>query len=194
MSDNKPKKDTWSLIKETAETEEERIRHADMELNTLKNEQVFYDKTVGAFIDGFGNKYFGKDVNERNNIVRAKAVVIIKENKIKDPHYVNRFMFSKNRKWKQPEEDVGEKDWAAPILPEEQKREKKESKKIYTVQPELALTRSEYDIISHFEEKKSTEIEKKEIPESVKEKSLYDGSGITHPDVLAINKALYGKD
>jgi len=139
MSDNKPKKDTWSLIKETAETQEERSRHADMELNTLKNEQVLYDKTLKAFVDGYGNKYSGNQVNEKNQLVRSKAIVIINENKIKDPHYVNKFMFSTNRKWKQPEDNIGEKDWATPQLPEEKTIKKIEIKKIYTIQPELKL-------------------------------------------------------
>jgi hypothetical protein len=84
MSDNKLKKDTWSLIKETAETEEDRIRHVDMELNTLKNEQVIYDKTLGTFLDGFGKKYSRNQADEQNSLVRMKALVIVKENKIKD--------------------------------------------------------------------------------------------------------------
>jgi len=137
MSDNKPKKDTWSLIKETAETQEERLNHADMELNSLKNEQVIHDKTLGTFVDGFGKKYSRNQADEQNSLVRMKALVIVKENKIKDPHYLEKFMFSKNRKWKR-EDNIEYQDLSATQLPQEKKINKK-----YTIQTELKLPTSE---------------------------------------------------
>ena len=120
--------ETWRLIRQSGENEEERKHYADFELRDLKKDQVMYDKTVGAFVDGRGNKFSGKAVNERNNLVRAKANLVLKELKVKDPNYINKFMFSKSRSWnEEPLDDPGESDWAHASLklPEELAEEKR---------------------------------------------------------------------
>ena len=63
----------WRLMKKAAETDQERLDIADTELRSLKREQVFFNKDKGAFTDDFGNIYHGKEVNDKNNLVRAKA-------------------------------------------------------------------------------------------------------------------------
>lgn len=148
-----PDKDTWSLIKETAETQEERLRHADMELNSLKNEQVIYDKTLGTFVDGFGKKYSRNQADEQNSLVRIKALVIVKENKIKDPNYLEKFMFSKDRKWKK-KENVEYKDLPATQLPQE-----KSIRKIFTAQRELKLPTPEENPIIQKQTKQEPSIQ-----------------------------------
>lgn len=127
----------WRLLKATAETEEERKHYADFELRDLKKEQVMFDKTLGAFVDGKGNKFSGNEVNHRNNIVRAKANLVIKEMKIKDPHYINKFMFDKSRTWNEDPIDEGEQDWAHESLklPEEIAEEKRKKFKKLTITP-----------------------------------------------------------
>ena len=85
----------WKLMKKAAETDQERLDIADTELRSLKREQVFFNKDRGAFTDDYGNIYHGKEVNDKNNLVRAKAIVILNENKIKIPFFIIIFMFSK---------------------------------------------------------------------------------------------------
>jgi len=117
----------WRLMKKAAETDQERLDIADTELRSLKREQVFFNKDKGAFTDDFGNIYHGKEVNDKNNLVRAKAVVILNENKIKTPNYVNKFMWSKSRDWKQDPINETQVDWATGLTPDE--NEKQEEKK-----------------------------------------------------------------
>jgi len=117
----------WRLMKKAAETDQERLDIADTELRSLKREQVFFNKDKGAFTDDFGNIYHGKEVNDKNNLVRAKAVVILNENKIKTPNYVNKFMWSKSRDWKQDPINETQVDWATGLTPD--KNEKQEEKK-----------------------------------------------------------------
>lgn len=117
----------WRLMKKAAETDQERLDIADTELRSLKREQVFFNKDKGAFTDDFGNIYHGKEVNDKNNLVRAKAVVILNENKIKTPNYVNKFMWSKSRDWKEEPIDETKIDWATGLTPDE--IERKEQKK-----------------------------------------------------------------
>ena len=117
----------WRLMKRAAETDQERLDIADTELRSLKREQVFFNKDKGAFTDDFGNIYHGKEVNDKNNLVRAKAVVILNENKIKTPNYVNKFMWSKSRDWKQDPINETQVDWATGLTPDE--NEKQEEKK-----------------------------------------------------------------
>ena len=112
----------WRLMKKAAETDQERLDIADTELRSLKREQVFFNKDKGAFTDDFGNIYHGKEVNDKNNLVRAKAVVILNENKIKTPNYVNKFMWSKSRDWKEEPIDETKIDWATGLTPDEIKR------------------------------------------------------------------------
>jgi len=123
----------WRLLKKAAETDQERLDIADTELRSLKREQVFYNKDRGAFTDDFGNVYHGKEVNDKNNLVRAKAVVILNENKIKIPNYVNKFMWSKSRDWKEEPIDETQIDWATGLTPDEierQEQKKQKSRKI----------------------------------------------------------------
>lgn len=117
----------WRLLKKAAETDQERLDIADTELRSLKREQVFYNKDRGAFTDDFGNIYHGKEVNDKNNLVRAKAVVILNENKIKIPNYVNKFMWSKSKDWKEEPIDETQIDWATGMTQDE--IERKEEKK-----------------------------------------------------------------
>lgn len=118
----------WRLLKKAAETDQERLDIADTELRSLKREQVFFNKDRGAFTDDYGNIYHGKEVNDKNNLVRAKAVVILNENKIKIPNYINKFMFSKSRSWKEEPIDETQIDWATGLTPDEIERQ--EQKKI----------------------------------------------------------------
>jgi hypothetical protein len=122
----------WKLLKKAAETDEERLDIADTELRSLKRDQVFFDKNRGAFTDDFGNVFHGKEVNDKNNLVRAKAVVILNENKIKIPNYINKFMWSKSRDWKKEPIDETQIDWATGMTPDEierQEQKKQKSKK-----------------------------------------------------------------
>ena len=121
----------WRLLKKSAETDQERLDIADTELRSLKREQVFYNKDKGAFTDALGNVYSGKEINDKNNLIRAKAVVILNENKIKIPHYVDKFMWSKNRDWKQDPIDETQVDWATGMTQDEieRKEEKKQKAK-----------------------------------------------------------------
>jgi hypothetical protein len=121
----------WRLMKKAAETDQERLDIVDTELRSLKREQVFFNKDKGAFTDDFGNIYHGKEVNDKNNLVRAKAVVILNENKIKIPHYVDKFMWSKNRDWKQDPIEETQVDWATGMTQDEidKKEERKQKAK-----------------------------------------------------------------
>ena len=130
----------WRLMKKAAETDQERLDIADTELRHLKREQVMYNKDKKAFTDDFGNVYQqGKEVNDKNNLVRAKAVVILNENKIKIPNYANKFMFSKSRDWKEEPINEDKVDWVTGISQES--LEKEESKK--RAQRELAKIKKE---------------------------------------------------
>ena len=121
----------WKLMKKIADTDQERLDIADTELRSLKREQVFYNKDKGSFTDDFGNVYHGQEINDKNNLIRAKAVVILNENKIKIPHYVNKFMWSKNREWKQDPINETQVDWATGMTQDEidKKEEKKQKAK-----------------------------------------------------------------
>jgi hypothetical protein len=119
----------WRLMKKAAETDQEKLDIADTELRSLKREQVFFNKDRGAFTDGFGNVYHGKEVNDKNNLVRAKAVVILNENKIKIPNYVNKFMWSKSRDWKEDPIDETQIDWATGLNPDEIERQEQKKQK-----------------------------------------------------------------
>ena len=119
----------WKLLKKAAETDEERLNIADTELRSLKREQVFFNKDKGAFTDDFGNVFHGNEVNDKNNLVRAKAVVILNENKIKIPNYINKFMFSKSREWKEEPIDETQIDWATGMTPDEIERQEQKKQK-----------------------------------------------------------------
>jgi len=123
----------WKLLKKAAETDEERLNIADTELRSLKREQVFFNKDRGAFTDDFGNIYHGKEVNDKNNLVRAKAVVILNENKIKIPNYINKFMFSKSKEWKEEPIDETQIDWATGMTPDEIERQEQKKQKAKNV-------------------------------------------------------------
>jgi len=71
----------------------------------------------------------GKFVNDKNNLVRAKAVVILNENKIKIPNYVNKFMWSKSRDWKEDPIDETQIDWATGLNPDEIERQEQKKQK-----------------------------------------------------------------
>ena len=130
----------WRLMKKAAETDQERLDIADTELRHLKREQVMYNKDKKAFTDDFGNVYQqGEEVNDKNNLVRAKAVVILNENKIKIPNYANKFMFSKSRDWKEEPINEDKVDWVTGMSQES--LEKEESKK--RAQRELAKIKKE---------------------------------------------------
>lgn len=119
----------WKLIKKAADTDEERLDIADTELRSLKREQVFYNKDKSSFTDDFGNVYHGQEINDKNNLIRAKAVVILNENKIKIPHYVNKFMWSKNREWKQDPINETQVDWATGMTQDENEKQEKKKQK-----------------------------------------------------------------
>jgi len=119
----------WRLMKKAAETDQERLDIADTELRSLKREQVFFNKDKGAFTDDFGNIYHGKEVNDKNNLVRAKAVVILNENKIKTPNYVNKFMWSKSRDWKEEPIDETKIYWATGLTPDEIERQEQKKQR-----------------------------------------------------------------
>lgn len=118
----------WRLMKKAAETDQERLDIADTELRSLKREQVTYNKEKKAFMDDYGNIYQqGKEVNDKNNYVRAKAVVILNENKITIPNYIDKFMFSKSRDWKEEPIDENKNDRVTALSQDE--IERKEQKK-----------------------------------------------------------------
>ena len=119
----------WKLMKKAADTDEERLDIADTELRSLKREQVFYNKDKGSFTDDFGNVYHGQEINDKNNLIRAKAVVILNENKIKIPHYVNKFMWSKNREWKQDPINETQVDWATGMTQDENEKQEERKQK-----------------------------------------------------------------
>lgn len=119
----------WKLMKKAADTDEERLDIADTELRPLKREQVFYNKDKGSFTDDFGNVYHGQEINDKNNLIRAKAVVILNENKIKIPHYVNKFMWSKNREWKQDPINETQVDWATGMTQDENEKQEERKQK-----------------------------------------------------------------
>jgi len=120
----------WQLMKKAAETDQERLDIADTELRALKREQVIYNKEKKAFTDDFGNTYQqGREVSDKNNYVRAKASVILNENKITIPNYVEKFMFSKNRNWKEEPIDETNIDWVTALTPDEIERQEKKKQK-----------------------------------------------------------------
>ena len=119
----------WKLMKKAADTDEERLDIADTELRSLKREQVFYNKDKGSFTDDFGNVYHGQEINDKNNLIRAKAVVILNENKIKIPHYVNKFMWSKHREWKQDPINETQVDWATGMTQDENEKQEERKQK-----------------------------------------------------------------
>ena len=123
----------WRLMKKAAETDQERLDIADTELRSLKREQVIYNKEKKVFMDDYGNTYQqGKEVNDKNHYVRAKAAVILNENKITIPNYIDKFMFSRAREWKEEPVDDNQVDWATGLSPDEierQEQKKQTSKK-----------------------------------------------------------------
>ena len=137
----------WRLMKKAAETDQERLDIADTELRSLKREQVFFNKDKGAFTDDFGNIYHGKEVNDKNNLVRAKAVVILNENKIKIPNYVNKFLWSKNREWKQDPINETQVDWATGMTQDEiekqEEKKQKAKKALAQIKKKEVLTKTE---------------------------------------------------
>jgi hypothetical protein len=176
---------TWELIKQTAETDEERLNHADIELNSLKKEQVNYDKNLDVYVDGYGKKYSKDLVQDQNNYVRAKAKFIIKENKIKEPNYLNKFMISKDLIWKEEKEKTNNTNLKS--LKVKQKKFE-ENKKVFN------LETPQYDIIMHLSQKIDEQNKSIQLLNNHKEKPMFKESGIAHPDILAINKTLYGKE
>jgi hypothetical protein len=137
----------WRLMKKAAETDQERLDIADTELRSLKREQVFFNKDKGAFTDALGNIYHGKEINDKNNLIRAKAVVILNENKIKIPHYVNKFMWSKNRDWKQDPINETQVDWATGMTQDEiekqEEKKQKAKKALAQIKKKEVLTKTE---------------------------------------------------
>ena len=127
----------WRLLKASAESQDEKKHYAEYELRDIKKDQVMYDKKLGAFVDGKGNKYSGKDINKQNNIVRARMNLVIKEMGIEDKNYINKWMFAKNRNLNNDDEDLGEQDWAHESLKtdEEIAQEKRKKFKHTTVAP-----------------------------------------------------------
>lgn len=120
----------WRLMKRAAETDQERLDIADTELRSLKREQVTYNKEKKAFMDDYGNIYQqGKEVNDKNNYVRAKATVILNENKITIPNYIDKFMFSKSRNWKEEPIDESKIDWATALSQDEIERQEQKKQK-----------------------------------------------------------------
>ncbi len=126
----------WRLMKKAAETDQERLDIADTELRALKREQVIYNKEKKAFMDDYGNTYQqGKEVNDKNHYVRAKAAVILNENKITIPNYIDKFMFSKSRDWKEEPIDETKNDWVTALTQDEIERQlqkKQNAKKALT--------------------------------------------------------------
>jgi hypothetical protein len=119
----------WRLMKKAAETDQERLDIADTELRSLKREQVIYNKEKNAFMDDYGNTYQqGKEVNDKNHYVRAKAAVILNENKITIPNYIDKFMFSRARDWKEEIIDDDQVDWATGLTPDEIERQQNKEK------------------------------------------------------------------
>jgi hypothetical protein len=116
-------------------------------LRSLKREQVFFNKDKGAFTDDFGNVFHGNEVNDKNNLVRAKAVVILNENKIKIPNYINKFMFSKSREWKEEQIDETQIDWATGMTQDEIERQEqkklKAKKTLDQIKKSEAITKTE---------------------------------------------------
>jgi len=120
----------WQLLKKAAETDQERLDIADTELRSLKREQVTYNKEKKAFMDDYGNIYQqGKEVNDKNNYVRAKATVILNENKITIPNYIDKFMFSKSRDWKEEPIDENKNDWVTALSQDEIERQEQKKQK-----------------------------------------------------------------
>lgn len=179
----------WRLMKASAETESERKHYADFELRDLKKEQVIFDKKLGAFIDEKGNKFSGNEVNQRNNVVRAKANLVIKEMKIKDPHYINKFMFSKSRTWNEDPIDEGENDWAHESLklPEEIAEEKRKrfKKALTPIAPKPPETKVKFTDEPVYLKKEIAENEpsvEEIIKNRVRLKNRFSGIGALNPN------------
>jgi hypothetical protein len=78
--------DTWKIMRETADPEEQKELD-DVELKSLKNKTIRFNKDVKEFRDLSGNKYSYKEKYKINSDVRKKASKIIK-----NPSQLNRFM------------------------------------------------------------------------------------------------------
>jgi hypothetical protein len=102
----------WNLIKAAADTPEQKQNLLDIELRSLKREQVKFNKDKQQFTDGSGKVYSGKDINDQNNLVSLQAKKLVREHGYGDEKYVNKFMFTKGWDWKRDEwahEDEDEK-------------------------------------------------------------------------------------
>lgn len=183
----------WRLMKASAETQKEKKHYAEYELRDIKKDQVMHDKTVGAFIDGRGKKYYGNDIYKKNSTVRARMNLVIKEMGIEDKNYINKWMFSKDRDLNTEVEEIelGENDWAQESLktPEEVIEEKKLKLKKIIATP--AVTKSFEPLAPIYLSNELNRFETK--VEEPKQESPFDGKGIAHEGILALNKALYGK-
>lgn len=183
----------WRLMKASAETQKEKKHYAEYELRDIKKDQVMHDKTVGAFIDGRGKKYYGNDIYKKNSTVRARMNLVIKEMGIEDKNYINKWMFSKDRDLNTEVEEIepGENDWTQESLktPEEVKEEKKLKLKKIIATP--AVTKLFEPLAPIYLSNELNGFETK--VEEPKQESPFDGKGIAHEGILALNKALYGK-
>ena len=183
----------WRLMKASAETQKEKKHYAEYELRDIKKDQVIYNKDVGAFTDGRGKKYYGNDVNKQNNLVRARMNLVIKEMGIEDKNYINKWMFSKDRDLNTEVEEIEpeENDWAHESLktPEEVIEGKKLKLKKVIATP--VVTKSYEPLTPIYLPNEFKEFETK--VEEPKQESPFDGKGIAHEGILALNKALYGK-
>ena len=93
----------WNLIKAAADTPEQKQNLLDIELRSLKREQVKFNKEKQQFTDGSGKVYSGKDINDQNNLVSLQAKKLVREHGYGDEKYVNKFMFTKGWDWKRDE-------------------------------------------------------------------------------------------
>lgn len=102
----------WNLIKAAADTPEQKQNLLDIELRSLKREQVKFNSDKQQFTDGYGKVYSGKDINDQNNLVSLQAKKLVRVHGYGDEKYVNKFMFTKGWDWKNDEwahEDEDEK-------------------------------------------------------------------------------------
>jgi hypothetical protein len=100
----------WNLIKAAADTPEQKQNLLDIELRSLKREQVKFNKDKQQFTDGSGKVYSGKDINDQNNLVSLQAKKLVREHGYGDEKYVNKFMFTKGWDWKRDEWAHGDED------------------------------------------------------------------------------------
>ena len=78
--------DTWNYMRQT-ETPEEKLQYDEVELKSLKNRTIRFNKDVKKFRDSRGQSYNFNEAHKINRDIRKKASAILKDN-----NALNKFM------------------------------------------------------------------------------------------------------